>query len=276
VRGRITGALNRLVSEPPTSREGLLSNPAFFEGKRALVTGASKRLGRETALSLADRGAHLAIHYHHSQDPAEALCQEIRGRGVEAVAIRGDLHDPEVPETLFEEAWRSLGGVDLLVNNASIFPSGRLEEMTLPDLLTNLRINSWAPFLLTRALWLRLRGTGRHASVVNLLDTRLVGTDLAHAPYHLSKALLAELTTMTALEFAPELQVNGVAPGAVLPPEELDEDYLGTLTAELPLRRRGYPSDITDATLYLLEASFVTGQILFVDGGRHIRMGGTT
>lgn len=166
--------------------------------------------------------------------------------------------------------------MDVLVNNASIFPPGRMEAMALGDLFTNIRINAWAPFLMTRALWTRLRGSGERASVVNLLDTRLVGTDLAHAPYHLSKALLAEITTMTALEFGPELQVNGVAPGAVLPPEEMDESYLESLTGELPLKRRGHPSDITGATLYLLGAPFVTGQVIFVDGGRHIRMGGST
>lgn len=94
--------------------------------------------------------------------------------------------------------------------------------------------------------------------------------------YHLSKALLAEITTMTAMEFAPELQVNGVAPGAVLPPEGLDDSYLEGLTAELPLKRRGYPTDISGATIYLLAASFVTGQIIYVDGGRHLRPGGQT
>jgi NAD(P)-dependent dehydrogenase (short-subunit alcohol dehydrogenase family) len=166
--------------------------------------------------------------------------------------------------------------MDFLVNNASIFPAGRLDEVELSHVQENLRVNAWAPFLLTRALWRRLRGTGRRASVVNLLDTRLVGGDLAHAAYHLSKATLGELTSLTALEFAPDLRVNGVAPGAVMPPEGLDEDYLNGLTADLPLQRRGFPADIADATLYLLGATFVTGQVIFVDGGRHIRLGGAT
>lgn len=112
--------------------------------------------------------------------------------------------------------------------------------------------------------------------MVNLLDSRLVGGDLAHAPYHLSKAMLQEITTLTALEFAPELQVNGIAPGAVLPPEGLGEDHLDRLTADLPLKRRGFPGDIAGAVLYLLGASFVTGQVIFVDGGRHLRLGGST
>jgi len=251
-------------------------NSDFFKGKRALITGGSKRLGREVALALGKNGAHVALHYNSSRLPALEVCREIEALGVRAVAIGGDLNDEGAVGSVFEAAWKSFDGIDLLVNNASIFPAGRIESMSFSDLLSNLRINSWAPFLLTRALWLRVRKTESRASVVNLLDSRLVGTDLAHAPYHLSKAMLAELTTMTALDFAPELRVNGVAPGAVLPPEELDDAYLERLGEELPLKQRGFPADIADAILYLLSASFVTGQIIFVDGGRHIRMGGNT
>jgi NAD(P)-dependent dehydrogenase (short-subunit alcohol dehydrogenase family) len=190
--------------------------------------------------------------------------------------VQANLADTEAPEGLFEEAWAAFGGLDFLVNNASIFPPGRLDGMELQDLHQNLQVNAWAPFVLTRAFWRRVRGTDRKGSVVNLLDTRLVGGDPAHAAYHFSKATLAEMTTLSALEFAPELQVNGVAPGAVMPPEEFGDDYLDGLTADLPLKRRGYPKDISDATLYLLGASFVTGQVIFADGGRHIRLGGTT
>jgi NAD(P)-dependent dehydrogenase (short-subunit alcohol dehydrogenase family) len=253
-----------------------VSTRDFFFGKSALITGGAKRLGRETAIALGRAGTRLVIHYNSSKAPAEALCEEFRSAGVEAQSVQADLNDPSSVEGLFDEAWRLSEGIDFLVNNASIFPAGRLEGMTLEDVEENLRVNAWAPFLLTRAFWKKIRDTGRRGSVVNLLDTRLVGGDLAHSAYHLSKATLKELTSLTALEFAPGLQVNGVAPGAVLPPEELDEDYLEGLTADLPLKRRGYPKDIADATVYLLGASFVTGQIIFVDGGRHLRVGGTT
>lgn len=258
------------------TRETHVFDSDFFQGKKALITGSARRLGRETALALGRAGVHLAIHYNSSRKPAEDLCEALQELGVSAVPLGGDLNDPEAGEGLFHEAWETLDGLDLLVNNASIFPTGRMEEMTFQDLVTNLRINAWAPFALTRSLWRKVRGSDRRGSVVNLLDTRLVGKDLAHAPYHLSKAVLGELTTMMALEFGPELRVNGVAPGAVLPPEDLDDSYLETLTGELPLERRGYPSDIAAAILYLLSANFVTGQVIFVDGGRHIRLGGST
>jgi len=247
-----------------------------FSGKRALITGGAKRLGRETALALGKAGVRLAIHYHSSAAPALALCQELEALGVRAIPLQANLDDPDAVAGLFVEAWKQMEGLDFLVNNASIFPAGRLDSMELHHLHQNLAINAWAPFLLTRAFWRQLRGTGRRGSVVNLLDTRLVGGDLAHAPYHLSKAVLREMTSLTALEFAPELQVNGVAPGAILPPEELGEEYLDGLAQGLPLQRRGHPKDIVDAILFLLGASFVTGEVVFVDGGRHLRMGGST
>ena len=256
--------------------ESDVPSDTFFSGKRALVTGAAKRLGRETALALGRRGTRVAVHYNSSSGPAEALCHELREAGTHAVPVQGDLSDPTAVDGVFHEAWEQLGGLDFLVNNASMFPSGRLENMELQDLQENLRVNAWAPFVLTRAFWKKIRGTGSRGSVANLLDTRLVGGDLVHAAYHVSKAVLAEFTTLTALEFAPELQVNGVAPGAVMPPEEFGDEYLDGLTAELPLRRRGYPQDISDAVLYLLGASFITGQVIFVDGGRHLRLGGTS
>lgn len=248
----------------------------LFVEKRVLVTGSSRRLGREVALALARRGSHIAVHYNSSLEPAKALCRELKALGVRAIPVPGDLSDEAAVGRLFHEAWAGLGGLDFLVNNASVFPPGRMDEMEISDLIPIIRVNAWAPFLLTRALWRKVRGTERRGSVVNLLDTRLVGGDLAHAAYHLSKAMLGELTRMMALEFAPELQVNGVAPGAVLPPEEQDETYLEMLASSLPLQRRGFPPDIAEATLYLLGASFVTGQTIFVDGGRHIRMGGNT
>ena len=247
-----------------------------FAGMRALVTGGSKRLGRETALALGRAGTRLVIHYNSSAQPAEALCEELRDLGSEGVPLQADLSDPEASEGLFDASWDAFGGLDILVNNASIFPSGRLNDMGLEDLHQNLHVNAWAPFVLTRAFWRRIRGTEGRGAVVNLLDTRLIGGDLAHSAYHFSKATLAEMTTLSALEFAPELQVNGVAPGAVMPPEDFGDDYLDQLTVDLPLKRRGYPKDISDATLYLLGASFVTGQVIFVDGGRHIRLGGPT
>lgn len=253
-----------------------MDNPDFFRGKKALVTGGAKRLGREIALALGASGTDVAVHYNSSSGPAEAVCQELAEKGVRGIPLQANLDDPTTGDGLFEAAWAAMDGLDILVNNASIFPAGRLNGMELDEVQRNLRVNAWNPFLLIRAFWRKAQETHTSGSVVNLLDTRLVGGDLAHAAYHLSKVTLAELTSMTALEFGPELRVNGVAPGAVLPPEELDEAYLESLTKTLPLKRRGYPKDIAGAALYLLAADFVTGQVIYVDGGRHLRLGGST
>ena len=271
-----TGPSRCWGASPAKGEADTLFDTEVLSKRKALVTGGSKRLGREIALALARSGTHVVVHYNTSAGPAEELAGELRALGVRGATLQADLDDPASVEPLLAGAWEALDGIDLLVNSASIFPSGRLDEMELAHLDRNLRVNAWAPFLLTRALWRRLRDTSDRASVVNMLDTRLIGGDLAHAPYHLSKAMLAELTTLMALEFAPQLQVNGVAPGAVLPPEDQDEACLERLTEDLPLKRRGYPHDIAHAVLYLLGAEFVTGQVIYVDGGRHLRMGGTT
>lgn len=252
-----------------------VNNSDSFAGKRALITGGAKRLGRETALALTRAGASLAIHYNASSQAAETLCREIGALGGAAVTLQADLSRSSEVESLFNSAWTELGTVDFLVNNASIFPAGGLDDLEIQDLHQNLQVNAWAPFLLTREFWRKVRETGDQGSVVNLLDTRLMGGDLAHAAYHLSKAALLEFTKLTALQFSPYLQVNGVAPGAVMPPEGFGEEYLDGLVANLPLSRRGYPKDIADAIVFLLGTSFVTGQVIFVDGGRHLRPGGS-
>ncbi|MEN8144887.1 MAG: SDR family oxidoreductase [Gemmatimonadota bacterium] len=236
-----------------------------------LVTGAAQRLGRDISLALGAAGARLVLHYRNSEPGAESVRSELMALGTEAATVSADFGNPDGLTAFFDQVWAEHGPVAHVVNNASIFPDATLDSLTLSGLEENIRINTWAPFVLTRCLARRLAESGRRGSVVNLLDSRIAGGDPRHASYHLSKVLLSVLTRMAAREFAPAVRVNGVAPGAILPPAGEGEEYLRGLAERLPLESGGRPADVAAAVHYLVCSEAVTGQILFVDGGRHLQ-----
>jgi len=239
-----------------------------LEGKNALVTGAGVRLGRAMAEALLARGCHLAAHYRTSSEAAEELVRDAP-KGCNAVAIAADLSEPGSGESLFQQAVDALGPVDILINSASIFPESTLASFTPEELDANLRIHALAPLALMRAMALQ----GRAGAVINLLDTRIMEYDAAHVAYHLSKRMLFSLTRMAALEFGPLVRVSAIAPGLVLPPPGKGPEHLQKLAPTNPLQTYGGPDDIVRAMLFLLESPFVTGQVIFVDGGYHMKGG---
>ncbi len=236
-------------------------------GKRALITGAAKRVGRAIATALAQNGVHVVIHYHQSAQDALALCDDLRRLGVSAWAIQGDLMDLPQVERIFREAVAQAGPIDILINNASIFDRDTLWEATDESIGKNVRLHAVVPLLLSRAL----AGQGGPGHIVNLLDTRVAVYDREHASYDLSKSMLLTLTRMLALELAPKVAVNAVAPGSILPPPGYGVDYLKKLTYANPLNRHGDPQDIADAVLFLVRSRFITGQVIYVDGGMHMK-----
>ena len=236
-------------------------------GKTALVTGAARRLGRATALALAQAGADVVVHYSTRAAEAQSLADEIKTLGRKAWTIQADLRDASQAESLMEQALHQAGTVDILINNASIFPSDTVENLSPETLADAVAVHATAPLILSR----RLAAQGRPGAIVNFLDSRVEDYDPAHASYHLSKRMLLALTRMLAVELAPRIAVNAVAPGLILPPEGQDESYLEKLAHTNPLQRHGNPQDITDAVLFLLRSEFVTGQVIFVDGGRHLK-----
>jgi len=237
-----------------------------LKGRTALVTGAAKRMGRAVALALADAGVNVAIHYRSSRAEAEATVKHALESGVQAWLFQADLATPNAAEKLFEDVIRETGSVDFLINNASIFPEQGLRDFAAEDLHANVNVNALAPFLLGR----RFAEQGREGAIVNFLDTMVTDYDRKHVPYHLSKRMLYSLTRLMAVEFAPKVRVNAVAPGLILPPEGKDIAYLESLAHTNPLRRYGGVADINEAVLFLLRSRFVTGQAIFVDGGRHL------
>lgn len=236
-------------------------------GKRALVTGGAVRIGRAIARRLAEEGADVAIHYRSSEAPARALREELQTEfGIRAPILQADLVSEPACNGLFDAAVRALGGVDVLVNNASTFNKHTLAETTEESLLNELWPNLFAPLFLMRAF----AATASGGKIINLLDRRVVSLDTSCVPYLLAKKSLAELTRMAALDLAPGFTVNGVAPGAILPPPGEGASYLKEKGGVVPLERQCTESDIAAAVLFLLENDALTGQVVFVDGGQHL------
>ncbi len=236
-------------------------------GKVALITGAARRIGRETALTLADEGAHIIVHYRSSEDEAKELVAELDAKGVQSWTVQADFGKPDETDSLIERALAKSGSLDILVNNASIFPQDTMENLTFDGLMTNIQVNAWAPFVLMRSFAEKVG----HGTIVNMLDSRVWGYDWTHVGYLLSKHVLTAMTNMAALQYAPDITVNGIAPGLILPPPGKPESYIEALKDTVPLRKHGDPQEIADAIAYLVKAEFVTGEVIFVDGGRHVK-----
>jgi len=235
-------------------------------GKTALVTGAPRRIGKAISLALAAEGVNIALHHNDPEADVEQLANDLADYKIRSWAIKADFSDPHEYETLVERARDIAGGLDILVNNASIFSAATLDTIDFKSLTQHIQINAWVPFVLSRD-FARLAGRGQ---IINILDSKIKGYDCAHAPYILSKHMLAVLTRMCALSFAPHITVNGIAPGLILPPAGKDESYLDRLADTVPLKRHGGPDDIAGAVVYLLKNDFITGQVIYVDGGRHL------
>ncbi|UCD49267.1 MAG: SDR family oxidoreductase, partial [Phycisphaerales bacterium] len=236
-------------------------------GKTALITGAAKRLGRAMALALASRTTNVVVHFNTSEQAAIGLCEELRQMGVSAWPIQADLSEAAQAEMLFEQAIDQAGPVDILINNASVFEKDTLWEADEASLQRNMQIHAVAPLTLARAL----ARQDRPGHIINLLDTRVTVYDHQHVSYHLSKRTLLTLTRILAMELAPQVAVNAVAPGLILPPAGEDESYLEKLAHCNPLNRYGAPQEVVDAVLFLLRGRFITGQVIYIDGGYHMK-----
>ena len=236
-----------------------------------LVTGAGVRLGRAIAEGLGRAGASIAAHYHASAEGAEAAVTALRAGGARAEAFQADLADPAQAEALAELIERTLGPIDALVNSAALFERADFVETRIDVLERLWAVNARAPFVLAQAVARRMRSRGG-GDIVNVLDIGGAVVPWAHySAYCMTKAALAMLTRCLALELAPDIRVNGVAPGTVLPPEEMDPAVLEAIRARIPQGRFGAPEDVVEVVTFLLSGPrFITGQILAVDGGRSL------
>jgi NAD(P)-dependent dehydrogenase (short-subunit alcohol dehydrogenase family) len=236
-------------------------------GKNILITGAARRIGRHLALTVAQAGANVIVHHAHSADEAQEVCSLIRTLGVKAHTITADLNDLEQAASLVSAA-SCYGTLDIVINNAAIFkPIGPLET-SLQDWLEHLNINLTAPFLISKAFaaGLSSQQTGR---IVNILDWRALRPGADHFPYTISKAGLAALTQSLAAALAPQVTVNGLALGAILPPS--DGASPDNILDQVPAQRWAELKEVGDTLLFLLTGpSYITGEIIHLDGGRHL------
>jgi NAD(P)-dependent dehydrogenase (short-subunit alcohol dehydrogenase family) len=233
-------------------------------GKTALVTGAAKRIGRAIALTLAESGANVAITYLNSQPEAEETVRALAEYGVEAMAVRCDLRDPESIEQTVAAVVEEFGRLDLLVNNAGVFESVALQSISVEQWDAMFATNTRAPFLMAKAAWKHLRAArGRIINIGSLGGQHPWAT---HGHYCTSKAALHMLSETMAKAWAPEISVNCIAPGMIVQGEvsEAYEHYAW----KTPMQRNGTADDVAAAALFFATAPhFITGQLLTVDGG---------
>lgn len=240
-----------------------------LKGSVALVTGGARRVGQAIALALADRGVHVVIHYNAGAAEAEACATAVRQRGVEAALLPGDLTDTAACEALPMQAASAFGRLDIVVNSAAMMLRTPIGDVTADVWDAMFALNLRAPFFIAQAAAPLLREHG--GSIVNIADLAAFETWPAYVPHGITKAGVVQMTRALARALAPEIRVNGVAPGAVLLPDDWNEDTAERLAATTPLRRLGSASDVAQAVVYLCDAPYVTGEVLIVDGGRHVR-----
>jgi NAD(P)-dependent dehydrogenase (short-subunit alcohol dehydrogenase family) len=235
-------------------------------GKVALVTGAAKRIGRSVALRLASEGADVIVNYHNSKTEADEVVTQISATGRRAMAVRADVAKRTDVLALFAAVEKEFGRLDILVNNAGMFFRAKFEDLTEEQWDTILDANLKSQFLCsqTAAPMLRRSGQGR---IINFASLGGLLAWPAYTHYCVSKAGVIMLTRCLARALAPEITVNAVAPGTISFPgdaPEIAEDFI----RRAPLRRTGGPEDIDDAVMFLIQAPFITGQVIVVDGGR--------
>ena len=235
-------------------------------GRTALVTGGAARLGGAITRGFAQAGADVVIHYNSSAGPAETLAEEARQLGVEALPVQANLSDPTTASGVIDAALDRFGGVDVLVHAASPFEPLSLSQVTLEDWRTiqGVLVESFLLLVQGLAPGMVERGEG---AVVSILDRGAFEPWPTFLPHGVGKSALWALTRSLAVELAPQVRINSVIPGPVLPPPGYTEEKKQRMARTTLMERWGDPQDIVDAVLFLVQGDFITGEALFVDGG---------
>jgi pteridine reductase len=238
-------------------------------GRLVLVTGAGRRVGRAIARGLAERGMEVAVHFNASEAGARETVGEITALGGRAESFGADLTRHGAAAALVRSVVTRMGKLDAVVNSAAVMRRTPWSEATEESWDAMFALNLRAPFFVTQAAALAMGSRG--GAVVNIADLAAFESWPAYVPHGISKAGVVRMTRSLARVLAPAIRVNAVAPGAVLLPDDWPEADAARLAGSTPLGRLGDPADVVQAVRYLLEADYVTGETLIVDGGRHVR-----
>jgi len=241
-----------------------------LEGAAALVTGAGRRIGQAIAIGLAESGCDVAVHYHGSSQGADETAKAVRKAGRRAELVQADLSDAAAARGLADQAVRSLKRLDVLVNSAAIMVRQAVDTVTPESWDATLDLNLRAGFFVSQGAIPHLRRT--KGKIVNIADLAGLEPWPNYIPHSISKAGVVMLTKALARALAPDIAVNAIAPGAVLLPDDWDQQSREHIRATTPLERIGSPDDVVAAVRFLLAGTdYVTGTILVVDGGRLLR-----
>ncbi|HEY3370457.1 MAG TPA: SDR family NAD(P)-dependent oxidoreductase [Prolixibacteraceae bacterium] len=236
--------------------------------RTALITGAAKRVGKSLAIHLAAQGWNIALHYNSSETEAVVLQNELKSSFPlqQFEIFKANLNLPGEVENLIPQVVKSMQNIDLLINNASVFDRGNFIHTETSFLDLQMSVNFRAPFILTRD-FARLIKKGL---IINFVDTRIVNNKSNFAAYSLSKKALWEMTKMAALELGPDIRINAIAPGLTLAPEEKGDDYLWKLADNIAMKKPGGLDPVLKSIDYILNNDYLTGQLLFCDGGENL------
>ncbi|HOV14171.1 MAG TPA: SDR family oxidoreductase [Spirochaetota bacterium] len=232
----------------------------------ALITGSAKRIGKHIAITMAKEGYDIAIHYFNSEYDASDTKNEIKKIGVNCEIFKCDLSDENETSALIKNVKSIFPDLNTLINSASIFQKSKLTETTNSLFDSTININLKAPFILTRDFAKLIK----KGNIINLIDAKISNNNFSYSAYSLSKKGLLELTYLSAKELAPDIRVNGIAPGLILPPDGEDYTYMDELSKKMPLKSVGNVQNISDGIKFLLNNDYITGQVIFIDGGFHL------
>lgn len=241
-----------------------------LKNKTALVTGGGIRLGRAFALALAQEGVNLVVHYNRSAAPAEETVQLAKAFGVDAIALGADFSDLSAIQSVFPQAFNHFECVDILINNAAIYLKSTGLETDLETWEKQFRINLQTPFLLIQAFANQLP-KNRPGRILNIADAQIRKLQPSYFAYRLTKIALVEMTRMFAAELAPNITVNALGLGVMLPlAGKEDVDLQAYAEKHIPLKRTGSPQIAAENALHLIKSDFTTGTFLRVDGGQYL------